>query len=149
MCANKIGKSTPLLRGVSKAKVVNEHNSANFKLSFQYFDSSQKYGSGFKDWQKDGLLAKACDVLQGYCCKPLREQVDGIKFAIYSGFPGFGFTKFKFPIHVPVDADWCRIHITGIAILVGHVVGDTFYLVFLDKTHQFYLTKLNRAKKYQ
>lgn len=31
----------------------------NFKISFQYLDTTQKYGSSFKDWQKAGLLSKA------------------------------------------------------------------------------------------
>ena len=30
----------------------------NFKVSFQYLDTTQKYGSGFKDWQECGLLSK-------------------------------------------------------------------------------------------
>ena len=31
--------------------------------------------------------------------------------------------------------------ITGAAIIAGHIVTDTFYIVFLDKTHKFWLTK--------
>jgi hypothetical protein len=39
----------------SKKKVVGIH-AVNFKVSFQYIDTSQKFGSGFKDWQSVGLL---------------------------------------------------------------------------------------------
>jgi len=113
----------------------------NFKISLQHFDPSQAYGSGYKDWQKVGLLSKALEVLQGFCKRPLLEQIDGDKFTKYGDFPPDEKTKFIRPRHVPEDACWARIHITGTAVLAGHVDHDTFYLVFLDKTHKFFLTK--------
>lgn len=119
----------------------------NFKVSFQYLDSSQKYGSGFKDWQSHGLLSKALEVLQGYCCRPLLEQVDGDKFAIYGDFPIKTHTMFQRPVNLNEDANWARIHVTGITILAGHIIEDTFYIVFLDKGHKFYLTQRARKKK--
>lgn len=113
----------------------------NFKVSFQYLDSSQRYASSFKDWQKIGLLSKTLDLLKGYCCRPLREQIDGDKFSSYGDFPPPEKTYFQKPIHVPEDAEWARIHVNGPAVIIGHLVEDTFYLVFLDKTHKFWLTK--------
>lgn len=113
----------------------------NFKVSFQYVDSSQKYASSYRDWQKEGLLSKMLELLQGYCCRPLLEQIDGDKFSKYQGFPPKDKTLFEFPLHVPEDADWARIHITGPAVIIGHIVRDTFYVIFLDKTHKFWLTK--------
>lgn len=115
--------------------------SGNMLFSFQYFDSSQKFASSFKDWQSVGLLSKAIETITGYCAKPLLSQVDGDKFAIYGEFPPKERTGFEFPKHVPEDAEWARIHITGTAVLAGHVVGNIFYVVFLDKTHKFWLTK--------
>lgn len=113
----------------------------NFKVSFQYIDTNQKYGSGFKDWQNVGLLSKMLEVFQGYCCRPLLEQVDGSKFTIYGDFPPKEKTYFEHPPNVPEDANWARIHVTGSAVVAGHIVYDTFYVVFLDKTHKFWLTK--------
>ena len=121
------------------------HNS-NFKLSFQYLDTTQKYASSFKDWQKVGLLSRAMDTLHGYCCSPLMEQVDGDKFTIYGSFPPKDKTKFEYPKHVPEDANWARIHINGSSVIIGHIVNDTFYVVFLDKTHKFWLTKRETGK---
>jgi len=120
-----------------------------FKVSFQDLDCSQRYGSSFRDWQKIGLLSKSLEVLQGYCCRPLVEQVDGAKFTIYGDFPQASNTRFDMPKGISEDARWGRIHITGVAVLAGHIVGNTFYVVFLDKTHQFFLTKRNRPKKNQ
>ena len=113
----------------------------NFKVSFQYVDSSQKYASSFRDWQKAGLLSKMLELLQGYCCRPLLAQIDGDKFSTYQGFPPPEKTLFEFPSHVPEDANWARIHINGPSVIIGHIVNDTFYVIFLDKTHKFWLTK--------
>ncbi|MDE6668371.1 MAG: hypothetical protein K2K26_01660 [Muribaculaceae bacterium] len=118
----------------------------NFKISLAYFDSLPMYASGFKDWQKAGLLSKALETLQGYCKRPLRQQIDGDKFTVYPSFPPPAKTRFTYPKHIPEDAEWARIHINGPAVLIGHIVGDTFYLVFLDKTHKFWLTKRATGK---
>lgn len=40
------------------SKINSQEDSENFKVSFQYLDTTQKYGSGFKDWQACGLLSK-------------------------------------------------------------------------------------------
>lgn len=130
----------------SKKKIA-EVDASNFKVSFQYIDTSQKFGSAFKDWQKDGLLSKMMETLAGYCCRPLVEQVDNNKFTIYGDFPPKDKTLFEYPIHVPEDAKWGRIHINGPAIVAGHIIKDTFYVVFLDKTHKFFLTKKARGEK--
>ena len=120
--------------------------SDNFKVSFQYLDTSQKYGSSFKDWQACGLLSLMMEKIAGYCKKPLLEQCDGDTFTIYGDYPQRGFTLFEYPKNVPEDANWARMHINGSAVLIGHVVENTFYVVFLDKTHKFYLTKKDREK---
>jgi hypothetical protein len=54
---------------------------------------------------------------------------------------------FEYPAHIPEDAKWARIHVNGPAIIAGHVINNTFYLVFLDKTHKFYLTRKERGEK--
>jgi hypothetical protein len=117
----------------------------NFKVSFQYLDTTQKFGSTFKDWQSCGLLSKAMDTLQGYCCSPLRTQLGPDKFKAYGAFP----TKeslFSEPANSPEDAEWARIHVNGPAVLAGHILEDTFFVVFLDKTHKFYMGKKEREK---
>lgn len=129
-----------------KTSVSDTGRTRNFRISLQYLDTAQAFASSFRDWQKAGLLSRAMETLQGYCCRPLLEQVDGDKFAIYDSFPPPEKTKFDYPKSVPPDAHWARIHVTGAAVIVGHVVADTFYVVFLDKTHKFYLTKRATGK---
>lgn len=126
---------------LDRTSVKNAERIGNFKLSLSYFDPSQRFASGFRDWQKVGLLSKAMETIQGFCNRPLRQQVDGTKFAIYGAFPPKDVTEFDYPSHVPEDAEWARIHVTGKAVLIGHIVNDTFYLVFLDRSHKFWPSK--------
>jgi len=125
----------------NKKNKIAELQTGYFKVSFQYLDTSQKYGSAFKDWQKDGLLSKALETIAGYCCGNLISQIDGTKFCKYGDFPPADKTRFRKPEMIPEDACWARIHVTGPAVLAGHIVKDTFYVVFLDKFHSFYLTR--------
>jgi hypothetical protein len=131
----------------NKRLIAKDERSLNFKVSFQYLSSAQKYSSSYKDWQKHGLLSKALETLQGYCCRPLLDQIDGDKFGVYGDFPPEEKTLYKRPVHVPEDAKWAKIHVTGPAVLIGHIYDDTFYVVFLDKTHKFFLTKKYTANR--
>ena len=137
----KKNKQKSIIKETLEAKKSVHDTLENFKVSLQFIDTSQKFGSSFNDWQKSGLLAKMLECFQGYCSSPLLKQVDGDKFTIYGNFPPKEKTRFKFPDFVPEDANWARIHITGAAVVAGHIVKDTFYVVFLDKTHKFWLTK--------
>ena len=137
-----------LLNEIAKPRsVYDESRRSCFKISFRDFDASQKYASSFLDWQNCGWLSKAVETLQGYCNPPLLQQADGDKFAIYGSFPPSDKTMFDYPRGVPEDANWARIHILNKAVIIGHIVGDTFYVVFLDKTHKFWLTKQARGEK--
>lgn len=126
----------------SKRNSVNDmERIGNFKLSFQYLDITQPCCSTFSDWQNAGVLDNMMNTLSGYCKKPLLSQVDGDKFTIYHDFPPSDKTDFVIPPHVPIDACWARIHIGGKLVVAGHIVEDTFYVVFLDMEHRFWLTK--------
>lgn len=119
--------------------------SENFKISFVHMDTRQKCASTFRDWQNDKLLSHAMDVLASYCKRPLLEQLSD-KFTLYGSFPEPDFTRFKCPTFIPEDAKWARIHVNGKSIIAGHIINETFYVVFLDKHHHFYLTKKEREK---
>lgn len=124
---------------VEKCKPKPETKVENFCISLEHFDNTQ--GQGFKDWQRSGLLSLTMELLTGYCKKPLMEQVDKKKFAIYKSPPPKDKTKFIIPDYIPEDANWARIHINNRSVLVGHIVGNKFYIVFLDKRHGFWLSE--------
>lgn len=118
-----------------KTSVQSLQEDTSFVASFRYFDVNQ--GSSFKDWQDEGVLAHAIEAIHGYSHRPLLEQCNGTKMAIYGNFPPN--SGFYHPSFVPEDANWARIHLTGRYIIAGHVFNNTFYVVFLDSNHKFWI----------
>jgi hypothetical protein len=127
----------------------------NIRFSFEYFDNSQAPGQDFRDWEQEHLY-KLMDKLKEYCKNPLRHwmtmKIGGGKnhvLEIYKKFPHK--SEFIHPKSVPLDVDWARFRLEGDMRLVGFVVPsescdrlcllkDTFYVVFLDANHKFYIT---------
>ncbi len=132
------------------------------KFNFSYFDSSQAAGQAFSKWTFK-QLCELLDKLGDYSAKTLnqwsRERAGGsglTVLAIYGGFPPK--SHFTQPKHVPYQAQWGRFRLGSKIRLVGFTVpGDlhrqshpvtnelfdknTFYVVFLDKDHKFYITE--------
>jgi hypothetical protein len=142
---NKKKKNSSIsnLLAQKQTQILQENKNMNF--SFEDFCSNQKYSSSFIDWQKCGLLSKAMETFNGYSKSPPTYDTVG-KFTYYGDFPQKTETLFEYPTHITPDAQWVRIHVTGPAVIVGHIVNNTFYVVFLDKTHKFWLTKKDREK---
>ncbi|MEI7184046.1 hypothetical protein ACIPSR_14390 [Pectobacterium sp. CHL-2024] len=132
------------------------------KFNFSYFDKEQKAGQDFSDWSYEELV-KLLGKLKNYSNSPLeywrnkRVGSGGLKvFEIYGSFPAR--SEFTHPKHVPHDVSWARFRMESSVRLVGFVVprgyqcpatlklsepfdNNTFYVVFLDKGHKFYLTE--------
>lgn len=140
-------KKTGLAFGISKNPLAEydeqELLSNMFLLSFKDLDRSQ--GQTLEEWEREGILARAMDVLRNYCCAPLLSQCNTDKFTNYGKFPPSKDTEFTHPKHVPDDAEWARIHVTGRQCIAGHVLRNVFYVVFLDKDHGFYISKLKHT----
>ncbi len=119
-----------------KKSISDLQDSSDFVLSFKHLDKQQ--GSDIYKWEKDNMLALALDTMGNYCCRPLKEQFSD-KFTVYGGFPKK--SNFTHPAHVPMDANWARIHINGLHVIAGHIVKNTFYVVFFDNDHTFYITE--------
>ncbi|MFB5948387.1 hypothetical protein [Klebsiella pasteurii] len=132
------------------------------KFNFCYFDGTQAVGQDFCDWSHEELI-KLLGKMKHYSASPLeywrheRTGGGGLKiFEIYGAFPKqSGFTH---PKHVPHDVSWARFRMENLVRLIGFVVprgfksrddvvlkepfdANTFYVVFLDRNHQFYLTE--------
>lgn len=141
MTSKKVGKSKrkSLMAGASERELPDDKE---FVISFKHLDRQQ--GQSLPDWEQAGILAKALETLRGYCGEPLFSRVDGDKFAIYGEFPPSNKTDFNHPKHIPEDAQWARIHVSGKVCVIGHVVKNVFNVVFLDKEHRFWIsTKKN------
>lgn len=106
----------------------------NFRVSFEYLDRNQ--GQTFKDWEQGQLLSKMNETLADYCKESIRAK-QGKKFKEYGEFPDR--SGFTYPQHVAEDVNWSVLHITGKAVLGGFISGNTFFVVFLDREHQFWI----------
>jgi hypothetical protein len=118
-----------------QAGTVQKEVPQEFCVSLKHFDPSQ--GQSFEEWEKAELLAKLLNRWHGHSSKPMIQCFDK-KFKIYDAFPEN--SKFKHPKHVTRDAQWASMHIQSKECIAGHVIGNVFYLVFLDRHHEFWPT---------
>jgi len=124
---------------ISKLKAQEEHDKKHLVISFKHLDRNQ--GQKFEEWESDKILARALETLSGYCNDTMEAQCCTERFKPYGNFPPPDKTDFKFPAHVPPDANWVSMHITGLQCVAGHIFHNVFYVVFLDKNHKFWKSK--------
>ena len=140
---------------------LNAHNndlSSRCKFNFSYFVNSDNAGQDFKDWTQEELI-KLLEKLKEYSKFPLSHW-EKQKVGNYPVFVNYGSsfpqnTDFTEPKHIPLEAEWCRIHLENRPRLIGFVIPEsfhdieqesngfrfdknTFYVVFLDREHKFY-----------
>lgn len=126
-----------LLKGLSN--LTGQNLEKDFIVSFKYLDRAQ--GQSFADWEQEGILARAMEVLRDYCCNTLHTQCGDKKFTVYGDFPPADKTKFIHPKHVPEDAQWARIHVDGLQVILGYVNRNVFNVVILDKEHESWISE--------
>ena len=133
------------------------------KFNFSYFDTNQ-VGQNFIDWNDvsgNSKLNKLMEKMKEFTRQPLsywrnlkigkgKQGGKGKRqhcLEVYGDFPNN--SAFKHPAHVPDDVHWARFRMDCGTRLVGFILPEsedqkndtnTFYLVFLDENHQFYLT---------
>ncbi|MBA55205.1 MAG: hypothetical protein CMK89_12190 [Pseudomonadales bacterium] len=137
------------------------------KFNFSYFDNNPP-GQDFIDWNTtsgNSKVVKLIGKLKEFTRQPLSHWENtkigkgkrGGKgkrqscLEVYKEFPRK--SAFSHPAHVPEDVWWARFRIDNDTRLVGFVIPDkiecekdenydrnTFYVVFLDENHQFYLS---------
>ncbi len=132
------------------------------KFNFSYFVNSDEAGQDFGDWTQEELV-KLLEKLKEYSKFTLSHWKTK-KVGNYPVFANYGSafptnTDFTEPSHIPIEVEWCRIHLENKPRLIGFVLPDsyhdeiqdsnffrfdknTFYVVFLDKEHKFY--KINK-----
>lgn len=131
------------------------------KFNFAYFDV-QPAGQSFSQWS-DGQRLELLEKLKEYSKEPLQHwrtmpigKGGGTVLSIYGAFPSK--SQFSHPKHVPHEVLWGRFRLDFSGRLIGFVLpptcdGDehsktnkrfdcnTFYVVFLDANHCFYVGK--------
>jgi hypothetical protein len=115
-------------------------------FSWEKLDVNQ--GQSIKEWEDNGLLSTFCERMRQigvYTSQQvLAEQM--IKQYTKVGFPPD--SNFKEPKHVSPTM-WAVIHLTPNSkeVVAGFIEDSIFYIVFLDKEHDFWPTDIqNRGK---
>lgn len=132
------------------------------KYNFSFFDDSQVVSSSFSSLEQP-VLAALFEKLKNFSRNDLnywRNQRcggGGLKIlADYGKFPDK--SRFQRPKHVPIDVNWARFRLENMTRLIGFTIPpdvikrfkglnggafdpNTFYVVFIDLDHQFYLTE--------
>ena len=106
-------------------------------FSFRYFDASQ--GQNFEEWEKDSLLALAINKLRNVSQLTRTEATAQQIVKQYPHFPPN--TAFEHPKHILPDVIWCSMHIQGKECVIGYFEDNIFYIVFLDKNHEFWISE--------
>lgn len=144
------------LNSIPQASIDSEKDTlaGKCKFNFSYYDV-QPAGQSFEDWTKE-QLSDLLHKLKDYSRESLSYWVTQRVFVIYGAFPRN--SKFTHPRHIPHQAQWARFRLESAVRLVGFILPEgynetrhegtkklfdcnTFYVVFLDENHQFYLTE--------
>lgn len=131
------------------------------KFNLSFFDDSQPHGSAFDTLEAE-TLSDILSKIKAFTRNDLnfwrneRCGGSGLKiFTDYSCFPKR--SNFSFPKHIPHDVRWGRFRLENLMRLVGFTIPgtfknneksenhpydvNTFYLVFIDLEHNFYITE--------
>ena len=154
------------LDSIPTASLDQDQNNISYrmKFNFSYFDSSQASGLNLSQLSGDSgnkLFKKLIEFSRESLAHWGNIKIGSGKhrnsvYVNYGDFPKN--SKFKHPKFVPHQANWGRFRLESDMRLVGFVVPNeyhdlinektklrydknTFYIVFIDPSHGFYLTK--------
>lgn len=115
-------------------------------FSFQYLDKNQ--GQTLEEWEKEKLLASFMQRTIQISQYSVEECLNLNYIKQYPKVPFPPTSKFKEPKHVTPDK-WAVIHIKPKSkeVVAGFLENDVFYIVFLDKDHEFWVTDLQDRNK--
>jgi len=161
-------KAEKFTESIPRSSVENSGIESRCKFNFSYFTKDSESQS-FEDWaeKKTGAssLKELMVKLQNYSKESLAHwnnepigKGTGHVLEIYGEYPTR--SQFKKPPAVPHDVKWARFRIANSSRLIGFVIDDslnhkipekkpdtfrycsnTFYVVFLDNSHKFYVSK--------
>jgi hypothetical protein len=109
------------------------------ELLFSLRDFDHTQGQTFHDWHKSALLHILMERIKEFCKFSRLEAEQNNCLKVYGNFPVN--SVFKHPTYISEDAEWASLHIQGKERIAGHIIGNIFYVVFLDKEHHFWPTK--------
>jgi len=162
---SKTAKKQGFLSSIPQDSLKDSDIISRSKFNFSYLDINPP-GQDFVDWNDtngNSKLVKLINKIKDFTREPLshweNQKIGKGKrggkgkrqscLEIYKEFPKK--SAFKHPPNIPEDVWWGRFRIDNDTRLVGFTIPEgmnkdhkydcnTFYVVFLDENHQFYLT---------
>jgi hypothetical protein len=107
-------------------------------FSLKDFDITQ--GQSLESWEKEGLLSRSLELIKAHSDKTIPEAEKNM-LKIYNELNGRMPLKsgFKYPNTVKIEPPvWASLRFGGKERIIGHIVDNIFYIVFLDKEHHFW-----------
>ena len=136
-------KKQAYLQDITERNSFIETLSSRIAFNFKFFQFGDKGGQSFEEWEREEILADLNNKLKDYSSKTVLELQQDRTLEIYPEYPRG--SKFEQPeILRSMNIVWCRLRITGRRRLIGffHKAStegnrNVFYIVFLDKNHDF------------
>ena len=113
-------------------------------FSFKDIDETQpkKSPQTFKSWDEENILVSLLERLKDLSKLTRDEATNQQQIKIYGDFPPSAKTDFNYPKYIDKHVAWGVIEgIDGKKRVVGYIVENTFYIVFLDKEHRFWISE--------
>lgn len=122
--------------GTREENEVQTRESSNLVFSLRYLNQCPP-GQTIEDWQKDGILSKAVQLLAKISNFTRDEAIKNKVLSLYTTYPSN--SCFNKPEQTPADAAWGVLKkINGQKTrIAGFLNRNIFYIVFLDKEHKF------------
>jgi hypothetical protein len=116
-------------------------------ISFSWAKLDPTQGQTIKEWEDVKLLAKFDEKLRQIGQLSKEEALAKQLIKIYPDFSFSENSNFQEPNHINPPENWAVIHIQSKEVVAGYLEGDVFYIVFLDKNHDFWKTDLQSRGK--
>lgn len=135
----KSGKKMPKYQREQGTRPAKEKKGRTLAFSLREVLPHVEPGQTSKEWEEEGLLSLLYEqiryVSQFTCQEALQKGC--IKRYTKVGYPPD--SEFRQPKHINAEI-WAVMHITQHSkeVVAGYIEDDVFYIVFLDKDHQFW-----------
>ena len=118
-------------------------------FSFIFLDQTQPVDAPqtLELWHQQNLLNSLIVRLKDLCQLTKDEAIRQEQITIYGTFPPKDKTQYIHPQHVDENVAWAVIkHVGGQkGRIAGYIAENTFYIVFLDMNHKFWISELKHT----
>lgn len=129
-------------RGKETREVKTSNNRDNYlSISFRYFQNHDKLpAQSLENWHEDGKLLDMLNSLVHICQNNITALQSSKRISLYGSFPEKQVNAFDLPEKLSERENWGTIRNVGgqLPRIAGFMRDNVFYIVYLDKEHQFY-----------